>query len=58
MRGMYDVDMSGDTDKIAIRGSEGTFDEVSVDAEVVEGVINRLISIRVMSVHISDIVIL
>lgn len=53
---MYDVDMSGDTDKIAIRGSEGTFDEVSVDAEAVEGLINRLISIRVMSVHIPHIV--
>lgn len=53
---MYDVDMSGDTDKIAIRGSEGTFDEVSVDTEAVEGLINRLISIRVMLVHILHIV--
>lgn len=50
MRGMYDVDMSGDTDKIAIRGSEGTFEEPSVVEVAVEGLINRFISGRICQI--------
>lgn len=49
MRGIYELETSGDTDKISIRGSRGIMEGVSVFEDIVAGLTSRLISGPILS---------
>lgn len=54
IRGIYDVETSGETDKISMRGSKGAAGRASELVEVVLGLTRRLISNRPVSVYLQE----